>query len=63
MQILLQFDFKFIHSYDINLDSTHEELYAIYMNEQNFLRNKIIHQLYNDFNIIKTVSFKTMYHV
>ncbi len=57
------FWFKFIHSCDINLDSTHERNYAIYMNEQNFMRNKIACQLYNDFNVVKTVSFETMYHV
>jgi len=55
--------FEFIHSCDIDLNSTHEENYAIYMNEQNSLRNKIAHQLYNDFNVVKTVSFETMYHV
>ncbi len=60
---LFDFWFKFIHSYDINLDSTYEKNYAIYMNEQNFLKNKIAHWLYDDFNVIKTVSFKTMYHV
>jgi len=55
--------FKFIHSCDINLDLNHERNYAIYMNEQNSLRNKITHWLYNNFNVVKTVSFKTMYHV
>ena len=63
---LIWFDliwFEFIHSCDIDLDSTHERLYAIYMNEQNSLRNKIAHRLYDDFNVDKTVSFETMYHV
>ncbi len=55
--------FEFIHSCDIDLDLTHEKLYAIYMNEKNSLRNKIAHWLYDDFNIVKTVSFETMYHV
>ncbi len=33
------------------------------MNEQNFLRNEITHQLYDDFDVVKTVNSKTMYYV
>ena len=33
------------------------------LNEQNSLKKKITHQLYDDFDVIKTMSFETMYHV
>ncbi len=32
-------------------------------NEQNSLEKKTARRLYNDFNVVKTVSFETMYHV